>query len=59
MEGGTVIRMRKERKYRPLVGPKKKKRKGKGEQVDGSFIIFFVLIPGENKLGNDENDDRS
>lgn len=58
MEGGTVIRMRKERKYRPLVGPKKK-RKGKGEQVDGSFIIFFVLIPGENKLGNDENDDRS
>lgn len=41
MEGGTVIRMRKERKYRPLVGPKKKKEK---EKANKSMVLLLFFL---------------
>lgn len=43
--------MRKERKYRPLIVPKKEKKR-KDEQVDDIFYYFYFIFPlGENKLG--------
>ena len=42
--------MRKERKYRPLIVPKKEKKR-KDEQVDDIFYYFYFIFPlGENKL---------
>lgn len=42
MEGGTVIRMRKERKYRPLVGPKKKKKEKEKANKSMVLLLFFL-----------------